>query len=809
MFTRSISSTRRWHGPAILVIASILLAPLAALGQPATIQPSAAQQMATLLAEKAARTPSQQKIDSRLLLARASALGNPMFDALPGLRVQLEAEQDGRILLDIHATVDAALLAQIEGLGGIVVNAHARFNAIRARLPLSAVEALAGFASVRTIRPADVMMPQMTNTTEGDVAHAADTARTTFNVDGTGVSACAMSDSVDALAALQASGDLPPGVTVLPGQSGNPGTSEGTALLEIIHDMAPGADLFFATGAGGSAQMAQNILDLAAAGCDVIVDDVLYLAEGVFQDDNITQAVEAVVADGVTYVTSAGNSGNLTAGTSGVFEGDYTPTALPAPLVGAALSAHDFGGGDPGNTITFDPPVLITMQWADPLDAATNDYDLFLLDPTLTNVLAASTNTQNGTQDPLEFILSAGDDTGNRLVATLFNGTERFIHLNTHRGMLATGTNGQIFGHPAAKGAITVAAVNVATAGGGVFTGGPANPPEFFSSDGPRRVFFAPDGTPLPLPFGEDPFGDGGAEMGDSDCPEDAEMGDSDTDCDGQRDKPDVTAADGVMTATPGFNPFFGTSASAPHTAGIAALLKQFMSSLSPTGVKERMENDALDIGAAGTDDVAGNGIAQADSTLDGKKGFDGDLFSFLMGLLDSNGNCITPQTSGTGDNSVLFDGLEEFLDTFTNGTQPTIKETQSDPDQSMTDVNMDIESLGGEDLFPEGFEDPDTGTPLDTACIEIGIDDTLDNEENVFVTSAVINAFNNGTNVFSSDITSIFSNPFDGTMSVNFPGTAGQGINEIKLTIETQPSTIFADGFESGDASAWTDQVP
>ena len=94
------------------------------------------------------------------------------------------------------------------------------------------------------------------------------------NVDGSGVRVGAMSDSVDALPDLIASGDLPPDVTVLPGQSGNPGTSEGTALLEIIFDMASGADLFFATGQGGQAQMAQNILDLAAAGCTVIVDDL-------------------------------------------------------------------------------------------------------------------------------------------------------------------------------------------------------------------------------------------------------------------------------------------------------------------------------------------------------------------------------------------------------------------------------------------------------------------------------------------------------------------------------------------------------
>jgi subtilisin family serine protease len=41
------------------------------------------------------------------------------------------------------------------------------------------------------------------------------------------------------------------------------------------------------------------------------------------------------------------------------------------------------------------------------------------------------------------------------------------------------------------------------------------------------------------------------------------------------RQKPDLTAADGVQTATPGFNTFYGTSAAAPHAAAIAALVRE------------------------------------------------------------------------------------------------------------------------------------------------------------------------------------------------------------------------------------------
>jgi hypothetical protein len=85
---------------------------------------------------------------------------------------------------------------------------------------------------------------------------------------------CVLSDGVDSLAAIQASGDLP-AVDVLPGQAGS--GDEGTAMLEIVHDLAPGAALGFATAFTSLTQFAQNILDLRADGCDILVDDVLYL----------------------------------------------------------------------------------------------------------------------------------------------------------------------------------------------------------------------------------------------------------------------------------------------------------------------------------------------------------------------------------------------------------------------------------------------------------------------------------------------------------------------------------------------------
>jgi hypothetical protein len=253
------------------------------------------------------------------------------------------------------------------------------------------------------------------------------------------------------------------------------------------------------------------------------------------------------MASGCHYFSSAGNSGNLNDGTAGVWEGDFVAAAsTPAPVTG---TVHDFGGGANSDRITRDPTDLITLKWSDAQGASSNDYDLYLLDPTLTTVYASSTSAQTGTQDPYEAISSSGfNDLDNRLVVLRYSGANRFLHFNANRGRLENATAGQITGHTAVDGAFSVTAVNVATASGGAFTGGVSNPVETFSSDGPRRVFYEANGTAI-TPGN---FSSTGGDV---------------------RQKPDVAAADGVATSTPGFESFFGRSAAAPHAAAIGALV--------------------------------------------------------------------------------------------------------------------------------------------------------------------------------------------------------------------------------------------
>jgi hypothetical protein len=457
-------------------------------------------------------------------------------------------------------------------------------------MPIQRIETLAAHPEVRSIRPADRAITHMLDVSEGDAAHRADQLRASLGVDGTGIQVGVLSDGVDSLASLQASGDLPPSVTVLTGQAGS--GSEGTAMLEIIHDLAPGADLLFATALSGQASFAQNILDLRGAGADVIVDDVSYFAEAVFQDDDIAAAVDTVSADGALYFSSAGNGGNLGDGTSGVWEGDFVfgdevwLQLLPPPFPPFIFDGHDFGGGELKNEITVDSPFVFMLHWSDPIGASGNDYDLLLVNPA-GQLLSASLDAQNGDDDPFEIISSQfGDDTGNKLMIIRESGADRYLHLNALRGRLAFATDGQTSGHSAARGAVSVAAVRASHAAGpgGVFDG--SESVEWFSSDGPRRVFYEAGGTPI--------------------TPGDVSSSGGEV-----RQKPNLTAADCVSTATPGFATFCGTSAAAPHAAAMAALMLELGGAgVEAAEVRGALEATALDIEAPGIDRDSGAGIA-------------------------------------------------------------------------------------------------------------------------------------------------------------------------------------------------------
>ena len=548
--------------------------------------------------EKKSWTPAQKKMSSELVFRGKKVLGKQVAPGLPerivlGKAVEgQEADSlDTQILVDIHANVTDELLERIIALGGSVVSEHRRFNALRALVPLRQLEAVADEREVRSIREAIRPMVNKTNTSEGVLAHRAGTGRADFGVTGAGVKVGVISDSVRYLSTVQSSGDLPSTVTVLPGQSGvsSGDLGEGTAMLEIVYDVAPGSSLYFATGFGTLAQFAQNILDLRAAGCNVIVDDVSNASEPVFQDGIVAQAVSEVVADGCLYFSSAGNSGNKDDGTSGVWEGDFVATS--SSFQGGTV--HSFGGYD-YNQLTAQPSRYISLQWSDPWGASANDYDLYLVDGSA-NIIKSSANVQNGDDDPFEIIDTSDADYKDYRVIVVRYGSSasRYLHLDAYRAGLHISTQGQTYGHSAAAAAVTVAAV---TTPARVFT--TSDTVATYTSDGPRRIFFESDGSAItPGNF----LSTGGRLL----------------------NKPDLTAAAGVSCATPAivdghqiFCPFNGTSASAPHAAGIAALMLQKNGTLTPSQLKTIMSASVWDIEASGWDRDSGYGILNAYTAL-------------------------------------------------------------------------------------------------------------------------------------------------------------------------------------------------
>jgi len=604
-------------GFSLRVAFSVLVAAIVSTGlgadtpspRPQKIAPSAAAQIKVLEELKISKNPAQSKLDSRLYFGVLNERRDPRLAPLPNFRFAKEGP-DSRFPIDVilsdGITSTKAVTKRIDELGGVVLAHSAKYRRISARIPLESVETLAAMTEVKRVRQAIPHAGRKINTSEGDVTHAMDTARGIYGATGAGMKVCVLSDGVDSLASLQASGDLPPVVDVLPGQAGS--GDEGSAMLEIIHDLAPDADLGFATALPDEATFAQNILDLATDGCDVIVDDIIYLAESPFQDGTIAQAVNTVTTAGVLFFSSAGNEGNANDLTSGTWEGDFLANGTPASLPGAG-PVHDFGDGGQSVLVEFgggNPPLLI---WAEHYDLATGsastDFDLYVMDGTLTNIFDASTDTQDGVGGddfPIEFI-GGGTFAGERIVVAQFaagtTSSTPMFNLIVFRGEIDdnVATGGATRGHSAAADAFSVAATPAAASFDGITADGPfpgpftgANESESFTSDGPRRIILSPVGVEI-TPGNR--TSTGGV----------------------VRQKPDITAADGVATAAPGFNPFYGTSAAAPHAAAIAAVLNGAVA-LTPAQTRTALITSAIDIEIPGVDRDTGAGIIMADAAL-------------------------------------------------------------------------------------------------------------------------------------------------------------------------------------------------
>ncbi len=446
-------------------------------------------------------------------------------------------------------------------------------------------------------------------TSQGDVAMRADIARSAFGLQGAGVKVGVISDSYNKKFGNPANddilkGDLP-GVGIDP--NGNPvanpvndtnvevlkdfpyaASDEGRAMLQIVHDIAPKANLAFRTGFINPLDFAAGIIELKDAGCDVIVDDVTYISEPFFSDGVVSQAVNQVKAAGVAYFTAAGNFGEKS------YEAAFNPVPAPSGITGVAHNFAGSAGTDVYQSVHVDEgSYTLVLQWDDgsPAGATATDMDIYLARDDGSTLFGFNrVNTGGDAVEVLPFSVGAGGAETNILIVEASGHPDVRIKYVVFRGELsmneyANAAGSTITGHANAEGAMTVGAV--------LYSNTPAygvSPPTIasFSSRGGLTV--------------------GGT----------------------IRMKPDFSAPNGVNTTVDlggvnyendPFPNFFGTSAAAPHAAAVAALLieaghKFYDAPLNPDAVRQILQSTAIDMGAPGFDVASGFGFIQADAAL-------------------------------------------------------------------------------------------------------------------------------------------------------------------------------------------------
>lgn len=492
-------------------------------------------------------------------------------DSAAATRVQLQ--KMGIIITGVYGRVISgfvpiAILPQLEAIRGIRF-VKASYKPLHQSIKNS-------FSANMVSRVAGASFPKFTPViSQGDTAALSYLARKKFNVNGKGVKVGIISDSYNNL------GTAPIGVEQgeLPGKN-NPfgfkksvqvikdldggGTDEGRAMAEIVHDVAPAAQLAFYTADFGEADFAQGIQTLADYGCEVINDDVYYFDEPFFQDGIIAQSVDAVKKRGITYFSAAGNQYNNS------YESNYRPSNVAYFGAGNG-TAHNFSA--PGNPSRYAQPlyvpptgsIILSLQWDQSSFAAsgvgaTTDFDVYLTD-IFGNIVAYSASDNIKSGEPVEifgfqnntknytFFLTivkfAGPEVS-KLKYILYNDAQFYITKVPIPGIFAP----SLVGHAKAAGAIAMGAsfyfntppygvdtpkINWYSALGGV--------PDYFDINGKRinpslrkkPTIVGPDGVNTSF---FDPFGNG-------DISQDADK----------------------------YPNFFGTSAAAPHAAGVAALM--------------------------------------------------------------------------------------------------------------------------------------------------------------------------------------------------------------------------------------------
>ena len=776
---------------------------------------------------------SYKKLSSNLsALLTGSNVFNSQTNSPLKVESALQTTTTGVAIEAIADTNSYQLLAELQTLG--LQNASLFGRIISGVIPLSSLGQMANLSSLRFARPAYKPVTNkfdylgtspgpVTNTgsvtSQGDKAQRSDIARTTFSVNGAGVTIGVLSDSYNNLggaASDVASGDLPTGVIVLDDFASG-GSDEGRAMMQIIHDVAPGSTLAFHTAFEGLASFANGIINLAkpvasgGAGAKVIVDDVFYFAEPFFQDGIVTQAVEQVATTGVAYFSSAGNQARQSyesVFTAGQTAGDYT--------------FHDF---DPSGAVNVFQKITINngefvpiLQWDQPFASASttgagsqNDLDMFLFDGD-GNIIASSVDA-NVDGDPFEFLEVQGTGEVFLAIAKWNPGGGpnpskiKFVDVGFNSTYQFATNSSTSFGHNQAPNGQGVAAA--------YYQDTPAfgtNPPEPepFTSLGGTPILFDTAGNRLATPV--------------------------------IRNQPAITAPDGVDTTFFGFDSdgngkpnFFGTSAAAPSAAGVAALMRQKVPGVTNTQIYNALKSTAVDMNTPGYDFLTGNGLIRADAaiayilpsstisiakTTDGKEaGSVSSVFTLTRTGDLSSALTVNYTLAGTATPGVDYTNPGAGKATFLAGsskatiTLPTIDDLLSDPSETIiTKITAPTGyTISGPDNATATILDNDgnsannnlVGTSFADALAGVGGNDTL---SGLGGNDTLDGGANNDTYLFDTDLvlgsdrvidasgidTLNFAATTTKTINLNLGSTVAQTVTAGNLTLALASATAF-----------------
>ncbi|MFD9737590.1 ricin-type beta-trefoil lectin domain protein [Umezawaea sp. NPDC059074] len=470
------------------------------------------------------------------LAAPASAQARPALPVDHGEAVAKDVR--GRVLLDVQGS---RIKEAVTALGGEV--AVARGDRAQVALPQDKLAALAADKSVVDIRRPERAVP-MAVTSEGVAASGADQWIRAGKA-GSGVKVGVIDIGFDRLDEAQGEGDLPADVKV-----NNTGCHDatrhdehGTAVAEVVHDMASDAKLFLAC-IDGPLDFGPATDWLRAQGVQVITAAIGFLTSGRGDGsgeagspaDVVRQARQA----GVLWSVAAGNLAlNHFSGTAADGNGDgFVEFSGTAQNNGFNLGA--------GKTAT------VGLRW-DAWPKSTEDLDVYVM---------KAAKAPTGPTDPL---IAASSLNNQRDVVGGGRPTEEVTFTNT-------ATSAQAY--------YVFVKNNTAkfTTRYDLFAAVPDdNPLQFTTAAGSVTE---PATSPYAMAVGATQTGSGAVERYSGRGPT----------IDG-RLKPDLTAFDKVSTTMYGAQGFSGTSASAAHVAGAAAVFKSANPQLDASQIQTALQS--------------------------------------------------------------------------------------------------------------------------------------------------------------------------------------------------------------------------